>query len=332
MKREHVTRLVLERVALTGNPAQGKQTEFTIAKSSSAIAKMKPKDDEDEETYVKRFMGDRAASGEFPDEKKRDAVARSNYRSHKGKKSVAKSTEEAMTPEQEKAMNDSIAKAQGEATAAVAKAERLQKIVALSASARAHFDALAADKQDVFLALSASLQASEIAKAGDANPVEYVSKALGQTFRRNDDPKSIAMARKIDEQEDAIAKSREREETAILKSRAAVAFAGSPLNEDEKVGLLRMLDGGSCADEKIRKSLATKLETMAKGLGEAFTSRGFAGEGAPTDGPEAEMEKLVAAEVAKGKSRESAVAIVAKSEAGRAVMRRLRPAMNGAAS
>lgn len=312
MERFIVTDLTLDRIALTRSPAQD-GAEIVLAKSRDGdlLAKMKPKDGESEDDYVSRMMGDAGMKSEFTDEKQRAAAAHSMFKKKSTAKAAApKAGDDAMTDQEKQ-----------ELAKAIAKAERAEKIIALSATERAHFDSLKGDAQDGFLALAPAAKSEEIAKAAakaaEADPVIYKSKTTGQEYRKSADPALVSLAKSHDELVAKHAASEAEKADMILKSRAETEIPFMPGTAETKVAILRQID--QIADPAVKSAALESLKAQNAQMAKAFERIGHSGDvvakaGSPAD----RLDSIAKAAAAKsGKSYEAEYDAALKTPEGR---------------
>jgi hypothetical protein len=174
-----------------------------------------------------------------------------------------------------------------EAELAISKA-----IGAFSDAEKSLYATLDVSGKDAFRKLSPEQRALKVQAANDANGEVYKSLA-GEVFRKNDDPRLIAIVKRADENERALLAERAERATDTLKKRAATELAHLPGEELAKVALLRAVDG--IADESVRKDVAAMLLAGETAVGKAFTAIGSAaGAARPASDAEAasvELEK-----------------------------------------
>lgn len=166
---------------------------------------------------------------------------------------------------------------------ALAKAGRMEKILALPTDQRAHFDALSkAEEQDAFLALPAEDRASALAKAADADPVVYKSKTTGREFRKSDGEHLVELAKQNDELAGELAKSRAQSEQAALEKRAGDELPHLKGSVGARAALLKAVDG--IADEAVRKEVGEILKAKDLASADLMAPRGVStppAEGSP---------------------------------------------------
>lgn len=140
---------------------------------------------------------------------------------------------------------------------------RLSKIAKLSGAHKAHFDTLAGEDADAFLAKSNADRdalTAEIAKRHEeAEKVVYVSKSTGDVYKAKDDARLVDMAKRMDEQAIAI-------EKAAIRKQAAELLAGMPGADEAHDLIVRSLLKSGAKQEEIDASLAT-----LKGMRESST-------------------------------------------------------------
>lgn len=191
---------------------------------------------------------------------------------------------------------------------------------------KAHYNAQSASEQKRFRALEKSARKAEVAKAKEADTIEV--EFNGQQYRKSAGPAVIELAKAAKAQAEIVAKQAEAIEkaeiAAIAKSHLGWAPGGDEVHE-YTVACLRK--GGN--DELTKKSLE-----MLKGM-KATSNIGKAapgyGGGSSSDDPEAELEKLITAEMAKANSaRPAATSAVMKTQQGLYLYGEIRKAKKGA--
>lgn len=128
------------------------------------------------------------------------------------------------------------------------------------------------------------------AEQDKTNPVVYTS-AAGESFRKNDDPRMVAMAKRSDENEKKASEAAARELDSNLAKRADGEFAKLPGEQSAKVALLKAVHG--IADEPTRTKVEAILAASASSLAKAFQSLGHrnVGDGA-ADSPVKQIDAL----------------------------------------
>ncbi len=224
--------------------------------------------------------------------------------------------ENRMTPEEkaafEKAANDKLVEMQK-------RAERAEQIATLTDGQKGLFAKMDSKEQDSFLALKPEDRQAEVAKALDSNPVVYKT-ADGEEFRKNDDPRLVAMAKRAD----ADRKARIDAETVTKRERLAKRAEGLTLKGDldTKIALIEALDA-------IPVEKRAKVEELLKGaegaVGLALETRGTSGEQS-TEGvkPEDALQALAKKHKDANPKLSDAEAYMAavKSDEGKALYRK----------
>jgi hypothetical protein len=188
-----------------------------------------------------------------------------------------------------------------EADARVAELEaqlaKANKIAGLTGDIRAYFDGLDETAKSAFLEKSAEDQAAAVKAAKsqveDEDPVVYKS-ADGQEFRKSDDPRIVALAKRADEQAKRADKAEAAQRDGELEKRAA-ALTHIPGDLDVRKSMLNAIDG--IPDEAQRTRALEALKAQDAALGVAFKNAGVRS-GATADvagSPEAELDTLAKA-------------------------------------
>lgn len=161
------------------------------------------------------------------------------------------------SPQEETPMTDKTkadeaqpgAKADTDATAA--KIARLEKVVALNADERAHFDTLTGKDADAFLGMSGSERAGMVTKAGEADAIVYTCKADGREIRKSDGANMLAMAKALDDQAERLAKMQGEADHATLMKRAESDLSTHAGTVGERAMVLKAID--AIPDDEARK-------------------------------------------------------------------------------
>lgn len=162
--------------------------------------------------------------------------------------------------------------------AAVTKRLEIADVVAsLSDAEKAIYKGLDAAGQETFRKLSPEQRAERVRQTERDNDVVYKS-LDGETFRKSDDPRLVALAKRSDEDRKSLALERAERASDSLKKRAGTELAKLPGDELAKVALLRVVDGIS--DETVRKAVAEILkagnDAMSRTMAPVGTSAGAA--------------------------------------------------------
>lgn len=193
------------------------------------------------------------------------------------KESKLASGETAMTKE-EQAAADAL---KAENDALKAKTEKADKVIALSAVSKAHYDTLTEESdQDTFLAKSADDQDSEVtaiekAKT-DSDPVVYTTTA-GHELRKSDGLALIEMAKQNDLQAKENADLKKKLESQDLRKRAETDLEFLPGTIETRMAMLKSIN--AIKDETERGLALEALKAQNKSMSEAFETYGKNGNG-----------------------------------------------------
>ncbi len=199
-----------------------------------------------------------------------------------------------MTPD-EKAK---LEKAEREAKANLKRAERAEAVAKFNDATKAYFETLDESAQDAFLAKSADDQSTEVSaytKAqADENPVVYKD-GLGNEYRKNDDPRIVAMAKQGDEDRKELAKAREANERNELQKRA------DTICPNLKGNAAALKAAEAIEDEAERDEAIASLKAASKALDPVFKSIGSSGgvSTSATEGSAEEQLEQMASDLAK---------------------------------
>ena len=157
-------------------------------------------------------------------------------------------------------------------------AERAEKEAALSESERAHYDALDETTKTAFLEMDGTARTGEIQKAADANAVVYTSTVDGTVYRKNDDPKTIALAKQNDALQEKFNKMEEDKAQQDLEVRAEKELPHLPGTAKERAALLKAVE--AIPDNEARKKALEALKANNDSMAKAFKTIGHT---APSD-------------------------------------------------
>lgn len=148
--------------------------------------------------------------------------------------------------------------------------QREVAVLKMAPAIRKHFDGLAADAQDAFIAKSAADQQAEVDQANTADPV--VHKCLdGTEIRKSDGAAVLAMAKRNDALSKEIGELRESSAGDAIEKRARTEFPNVALSEaSDMLKAAKEVGEDSAAGKSILKTLAT----MNKGRDTLFKSLG----------------------------------------------------------
>lgn len=224
-----------------------------------------------------------------------------------------------------------LEKATTERDTAVATADRLQKIVDLSAEHRAHYDTLAKEAQDEFLALDDAGRAKELQKATDANPVVHTSPD-GTEYRKNDDPRLVKIAKERDEERETLAKERAELRKERMEKRAEKELPHMAGSVQVRAALLAKVD--EIEDEDVRKAAMASLKAKDRQIAALMERHGHAEDAVHGDDtPMGKIQALTKARMEKHDETEAvAMDKVLQTAEGRDLHREYTESLNGAAT
>lgn len=190
---------------------------------------------------------------------------------------------------------EAVAKAVKDATDPLkAELEVAKALAAMSDAQKAHYEKQDDAGKKAFIKMSEDERKAEVAKASEANPVVYKS-ADGTEFRKNDDVRLIAMAKRADEA-DKIAKAEiDKRLSAEYSKRAESELNCMTGKVETKVAILKAVDGIS--DEAVKKEALELLKAANASMSSAFQTLGISK--AKESGPEAELENMAKAYATK---------------------------------
>ena len=206
-----------------------------------------------------------------------------------------------------------------------AQLARAHAVVALTGEERAHFEALPEEARTAFLAKSADDRMSEIGAvtkaAQDANPVVFTA-ADGTEFRKSDDPRAIAMAKRLDATEQENAALKARDEQTTLEKRAEAELPHLPGDVKTRAAMLKAIDG--IEDEAQREAALGALKAQNEAMSKAFQTYGHGGQPEPGS-PDDQLDKLAKVYAEKnGGTFEAAYMKVADTPEGQALYQQIR--------
>lgn len=260
----------------------------------SALLKIKPRAGESESDYMSRFMRDKKMTGEYPEKKQRAAIAHKMF----GKSAAADPDEspdegEGSMPDKNEVKDDAVAaltksvaelKSQNDALAK--KAERADKVEALSDTERAFFKSLKGEAADAFLAADSGARSNLVRKAAkdaeDQDPVIHTTRD-GRQLRKSAGADTIALWKRIDQKDEENECLRKAHEDADLAKRAG-EFEFLPGGSAVTIAQLRAIDG--IKDEAIRKGALEQLRAANAAAKSKFVKKGTSsgGNADATDG------------------------------------------------
>ena len=206
-----------------------------------------------------------------------------------------------------------------------AQLARAHAVVALTGEERSHFEALPEEARTAFLAKSADDRKAEIGAvtkaAQDANPVVFTA-ADGTEFRKSDDPRAIAMAKRLDATEQENAALKARDEQTTLEKRAEAELPHLPGDVKTRAAMLKAIDG--IEDEAQREAALGALKAQNEAMSKAFQTYGHGAQPEPGS-PADQLDKLAKVYAEKnGGTFEAAYMKVADTPEGQALYQQIR--------
>lgn len=167
--------------------------------------------------------------------------------------------------------NDAIKKLEGAATVAKSETDILKSMASLTDVQKVHHATLDAEGQVAYLAKSADARQADVTKAAESDGVIFTSDA-GEVYRKSDDPRTVAMAKRLDE-ESRLRKAAEAVTETNRIEKLADAYPNLPGERAVKLALVKATD--AIPDETARKAafeiLAATNAEMATAMAELGT-------------------------------------------------------------
>lgn len=160
-----------------------------------------------------------------------------------------------------------MSETQTELDALKAQLAKSQAINALTAAHKSHYDGLDEASQGAFLKMDATGRDASVKAAETADPVVYKS-ADGTEFRMTDDPRMVAMAKKMDHDAEENAKLRKAAVDSDLTKRAETDLVNHPGSLEVRKALLSAVD--AINDETLRKAAGDALKAKSAQNAGAF--------------------------------------------------------------
>jgi len=142
-----------------------------------------------------------------------------------------------MTPEEKAAFEKA---AQEKLEAMQKRAERAEKLAQLSDSQKSLFAKMDEKEQDAFLGLTPEARETEVRKSLEANPIVY--EGPSGAFRKSDDPRLVAMAKKADTADAARAEAEKLAKRETLAKRVKDEIPALVGDEETKIAVLSAVD------------------------------------------------------------------------------------------
>jgi len=214
-----------------------------------------------------------------------------------GTQEIENMVEQTPAEKQIEAAQKQLADAKAELAKSQAELAVAKSLAELSDAERAIWQAHDEAGRAAFLKLTKEARAEQIRKAQEQNAVVYTS-LDGETFRKNDDPRLIALAKRGDADRAAFLAEKLERQREQLSKRAGVELQNMAGDEATKVAVLKALD--SIPDQKDRDGAKAFLKAANDSLAEAFRAHGTGvGHDAGAAGAEAKLESMAKAHAEK---------------------------------
>ena len=149
--------------------------------------------------------------------------------------------------------------------------ERLTKVAELDDAQRAHFVSLGDDASEQFLASSAEDRAVEVNKATAEDPIVYTD-TDGSEYRKSDDSRIVALAKKADKAVQAAATAEALRRNSEFAKRAEDELSNLPGDTGHKALLIKAIEG--IEDEDARKAISEMLTAANTANADVLVQRG----------------------------------------------------------
>jgi hypothetical protein len=181
------------------------------------------------------------------------------------------------------------------------KLARAESITQLPADQRAYFDALDGEEaQDGFLKLSKAKRKSTVEKAeAEAKAAEKKAASEGEVvytdndgieYRKSDDPRLIAGAKRNDLLAKKLEKAEQAREDDRIEKRAQEELPNYPGEVPVHSEIVRAIEG--IEDEETRKAAFAAIKAGNEALGKSYVEVGHQDSRVEVGGAEAQLEKL----------------------------------------
>lgn len=151
------------------------------------------------------------------------------------------------------------------------KLERATALAELNDAEKAFYKGLKKDEQAIFLKADAAGRAKELAKAKADDPVVYTD-TEGQEYRKSDDQRVVALAKRADQDRQLAKKEREQRVQLELEKRAKDEIPFLPGEISTKMAILSSLE--KIDDPELRKSALESLKAQNQEMALAFERKG----------------------------------------------------------
>lgn len=185
-----------------------------------------------------------------------------------------------------------------------AELDQTKKLLELNDAQRAHFAKLAEPARAAFLAKSATERQADVdaeaRKAGDADPVVYVSTVTKREYRRSAGDEIVELAKRADAAETLAKANAEAAANERCEKRAQAELPKYPGELKVRAAIVKALE--SIPEEGVRKAAFEAIAAGNVALGGTFEKRGGTFSGAQATDKASAVAKLD--ELAKARTRE----------------------------
>lgn len=181
-----------------------------------------------------------------------------------------------------KAATETLETVQAELTVAKALGE-------MSDAEKTHYKSLSEDDQLEWLSKSAEDRKAELTDIAKGNPVVYKA-ADGTEFRKSDDPRLVAMAKRSDASDKAAAEALAKNLNSEFAKRSETEMKNLKGDQETKVAVLKAIEG--IADEALRGKAKEILKGANETCGMTFKNAGFTYGKAEEGTPAAQLDTL----------------------------------------
>lgn len=194
-------------------------------------------------------------------------------------------------------LQKSLDAAKAQVDSLTAELNVVKSIAALTELEKKHYDGLSVEDKEIFLALNKSDRDAEIAKATSEDPVIYKSLA-GEEFRKSDDPRIVAMAKRADANETRYKEEFAKRQDAEFAKRAETELAYMPGTVETRAALLKAVD--TIADQEVKKGVLDSLKAKNASMSKSFETVGHNfTKSVDGEDPQAKLDELAKAHQAK---------------------------------
>ena len=165
---------------------------------------------------------------------------------------------------------------------------RLEQLATLTDAQRAHHGTLRGPDAETFLAKSTSERNAILVEIEKANEVVHTSAIDGTVYRKSDDPRLVAMAKRADATAVELAKAQAASETQAIEKRAAADLSHFAKTLPVHVAIVRALD--AIADEAVRKEAHESVKAANAAMVALAKAHGASPGAPPTDSPQAAFD------------------------------------------